>query len=372
MGNHAKLNYIHIFRALAIIIIVAGHCVDSTQEILADFFNVFLKGGTALFVFIAGFLFQYLSDNFSYPIYQKKKFFNVVLPYLLTSVIGITAIFLSSTPGPFADLNKTVQVFMFLTTGFVHNFPTWYIPMTCILFLSAPVLLKLENKIIFNKYSLLFFVLPFFICLSCFVPRYELSFFVTKDMSAWQAYFGYLEKILFDTVLLFPIYILGMFFAKYKDTVIKKIYQKRVFVWTIFVIGCVLQFLLLYYNFLPSRLLFVNVVLILLILGYLRHYDEKIASHSHINNLFGIVADYSFSIFFLHFYFVMRFNKLFENLFHWNNAYLSAENFHLGYWICYSGTKFIVAFFGSFLLAVIIKKLLEKAGVKHTRYFIGA
>ena len=48
MGNHAKLNYIHTFRAVAIIIIVAGHCIYSKQEILNQFFSTFLKGGTLL------------------------------------------------------------------------------------------------------------------------------------------------------------------------------------------------------------------------------------------------------------------------------------------------------------------------------------
>ncbi|MCR4662599.1 MAG: hypothetical protein K5622_01765, partial [Endomicrobiaceae bacterium] len=64
--------YIHIFRAIAIIIIVAGHCFDCPQAILDSLVNVFIKGGTALFVFIAGFLFQYLSDTYTYPTYKKK------------------------------------------------------------------------------------------------------------------------------------------------------------------------------------------------------------------------------------------------------------------------------------------------------------
>lgn len=371
MGTHAKLNYIHIFRAIAIMIIVAGHCFGSHQVILKILLNIILQDGTVMFVFIAGFLFQYLSDNFSYPLYLKKKFFNVVSPYIFTSIIGIT-VMLFYPKNPFIPVNKIIQVGMFLTTGLVHNLPTWYIPMTCVFFLFASILLNLEKKIVFHKYSLLFFILPLLIFLSSFFPRYETSFFVTANMSAWQSYIGYLEKILFNIILFFPVYILGMFFAKYKEIAIKILYQKRLLIWIILIGSCIVHFLLSYYGFLSNRLLFPKIVLTLLILLYLWYYDEKIKAYSHINNGLGIVADYSFSIFFFHYYFVMGFNKIFEHFFHWNTMYLSAENFHLNYWMFYHGIKFVVAFFGSLFTAMLIKKLLEKMGVKHTRYFVGA
>ena len=370
---HAKLNYIHVFRAIAIIIIVAGHCVDSSSSIITNLFGTFIKGGTALFVFIAGFLFQYLSDTFYYPTYLKKKFFNVVLPYLFSSIFGIAMIMLYSEGNPFVSVNKVAQVWMFLTTGFVHNLPTWYIPMTCLFFLSASILLKLEKKTLFNKYSLLFFCLPFFICLTCFVPRFEIIYFVNKQiMTSWQVYVGYLGKILFDTILMFPIYILGMFFATNKEKYIKCVYLKRGLLWTIFVAGCIIHFLLMYYNCLPSRLLFNNVILILLLLGYLWHYDEKIKAHPYINKALGIVADYSFAIFFFHYYFVRGLNRVFIRYLYIDTfLYRSAENFRLDYWILCVIIMFIIAFFGSLFLAMLLKKILEKLGVKHTRYFIG-
>jgi hypothetical protein len=86
----------------------------------------------------------------------------------------------------------------------------------------------------------------------------------------------------------------------------------------------------------------------------------------------GVVADYSFSIFFLHYYFIIGFTKIFKHYINWNYIYLSAENFHFGYWMLYTGMKFVVAFCGSLFVAILIKKILEKLGVKHTRYFIGA
>ena len=43
-------------------------------------------GGTALFIFISGFLFQHLSKKFEYKNYLSKKWTNVILPYLFITV----------------------------------------------------------------------------------------------------------------------------------------------------------------------------------------------------------------------------------------------------------------------------------------------
>ena len=136
MSTHQRLNYIHIFRAIAIIFIVSGHsflleCPNKDLQILL---HEMLANGTVLFVFIAGFLFQYLSDTFEYVPYLKKKFLNVIFPYFLLSSIGIGIKFLFPQTNPFHKADNLTQVFMFLTTGAVHNIATWYIPVICLFF----------------------------------------------------------------------------------------------------------------------------------------------------------------------------------------------------------------------------------------------
>src|ERR1035438_1198168 len=75
------LRYIHSFRALAIIFIVAAHCIA-----LFDWASIpwqrhlvlsLIPNGTVFFVFIAGFLFQHLSYKFEYRRYLKSKLQNV-------------------------------------------------------------------------------------------------------------------------------------------------------------------------------------------------------------------------------------------------------------------------------------------------------
>ena len=74
------MNYINVFRGLAILLIVAGHTMQfgeagSLTERLS--FEVFC-GGTALFIFISGFLFQHLSAKYEFKNYMSKKWTNVI------------------------------------------------------------------------------------------------------------------------------------------------------------------------------------------------------------------------------------------------------------------------------------------------------
>jgi len=90
------LRYIHNFRAIAILLIVAGHCVlgltwgNYKYPLFKNLFIIILMNGTVLFVFIAGFLFQHLSSNFSYQKYLLKKNKYVILPYIICSIPAIS------------------------------------------------------------------------------------------------------------------------------------------------------------------------------------------------------------------------------------------------------------------------------------------
>jgi len=72
------LNYINVFRGLAILLIVAGHSMQFgevgsfAQRLSVEVF----AGGTALFIFISGFLFQHLSGKYEFKNYMKKKWLN--------------------------------------------------------------------------------------------------------------------------------------------------------------------------------------------------------------------------------------------------------------------------------------------------------
>ena len=83
------LGYIHNFRGIAILFVVGGHILLSWPEnehpLAKDVLYSIWQNGTVLFVFIAGYLFQYLIGKYRTFDYWKKKLRYVILPYLLIS-----------------------------------------------------------------------------------------------------------------------------------------------------------------------------------------------------------------------------------------------------------------------------------------------
>jgi len=143
------LRYVHNFRAIAIVIIVAGHAVvtlgQEAHPQQMDFLLDLLDNGTVLFVFIAGFLFEHLSRKFEYRSYLRKKFLNVIVPYLLISAPAILyTVFLTRAdlahPDYLAGTSRAYQiVWMFLTGGGTFNYAVWFVPMITLFYLAAPL-----------------------------------------------------------------------------------------------------------------------------------------------------------------------------------------------------------------------------------------
>jgi len=97
------LRYVHNFRGLAILFIVVAHTMQvltwQDNPELQVFLNVVLQNGSVYFVFIAGFLFQYLSRKYAYKTYLINKLQNVLLPYFLISIPAISYWLLRGGPG---------------------------------------------------------------------------------------------------------------------------------------------------------------------------------------------------------------------------------------------------------------------------------
>ena len=102
-------------------------------------------------------------------------------------------------------------------------------------------------------------------------------------------------------------------------------------------------------------------------LGYLKHYDEKIKAHEKLNHWLDVTAKYSFGLFFVHWYFVVAFRFLFNvpkvipvtDL----TSLFSAIGIACGRYI------FVLAL--SFLSLYLIKTIIKKLKIENTRQFIG-
>ena len=110
-----------------------------------------LRGGTALFVFISGFLFYYLHpDAFDWQRFLRQKLSFVVLPYLVTSAVPVAyyaarhtdwtplhgATGLSALWEPARDFLG--RACTFLANG-SHVVGYWYVPFIMVMFVLSPL-----------------------------------------------------------------------------------------------------------------------------------------------------------------------------------------------------------------------------------------
>lgn len=309
MSSKTKiLNYINVFRGLAILLIVAGHSMQFgeigslTQKISVEVF----AGGTALFIFISGFLFQHLSGKYEYKNYLSKKWTNVILPYLWTAIPGILLCFIYPVKyGNALDgLTPFMQIPLMLSVGRIHNTPAWFIPMIVLFFLSSYVLLKLEKK------GLLYKLLPIFFLVTIFFPRVDVDYNSTLGLSYSAKYFSYLKYVFMGYLHFFSMFVFGMFCSARKD-IIDTFWIYR---WLFIVLMLTTAGLNIYLsiNNIWSNGTISKMFLTIVVLAYLKHYDELLILKVKLNNVLDFVAKYSFGIFFIHWYLFFLYNLIFD------------------------------------------------------------
>lgn len=355
------LNYINVFRGLAILLIVMGHTMqfNGCNPIFSQLNIEMVCGGTALFIFISGFLFQHLSYKFEYKNYLSKKWQNVILPYLFCAIPGLILCFLmpSIYGNSFDGLPIIVQIPMMLSIGRVHNIPAWFIPMITIFFLFSWILLYLERK------NILYKLLPILFLVTIIFNRHDVDYNTVMNLSYTDKYFAYLGYVLTGFVHFFSMYVFGMFCSKYKDSIIDKFYRQRFLYWGLMLISAVVNiYLALNTNY--SNGTISKIFMTILLLAYLKHYDEWLIAHTRINKVLDFLAKYSFGLFFIHWYTFFLYNQFFglQNVL----EYQGVET------LLFVGLRFIAVTLFSLLILWAFKKLLLKINPEaQTRKFIG-
>ncbi len=368
-GGHPELVYITYFRAVAIIFILLGHTLWGRDTIYHSNIVLF-EGGTIFFVFIAGYLFQYLSYKFDYKEYLKKKFFNVFLPNIVT-LFPFAIIFaktLTYTDNPLYYLTEPMRFISSFPCGAFVNGVSWFIWMITMLFLLAPVLLKLEkHKKVW--YTLLLASLIF----SIFVnrPSGNILKYIDSSSGALKIWLVTFYQIYFKSLLhFFSAYIGGMtlctFVQKYPDFIFK--YKKQILavLFSVFIISYIVC---VFFYFRRNRIFFIKMDMMLIIFCLLYIYEKAISSKVWLDKCLKFLAKYSFGIFFLHIYFIKY--ALFRTLSYaqppivwycWKNTIRA---------FLYASAAFWFALLGSLLVLWVIKTILNKFGIKNTRMFIG-
>ena len=137
--------HIHVFRGVAIILIVCAHTIPSldwsASPVLGRIIDGLAHQRSIFFFFIAGYLVQHLSVKFDFKKYMAQKFKTVIIPYLILSIpaIIIFTVFAKRTGmwSWFYLLPVWEQVALFLITG-KHLAPLWFVPTITIFYFFAP------------------------------------------------------------------------------------------------------------------------------------------------------------------------------------------------------------------------------------------
>ncbi|MDO5675795.1 MAG: acyltransferase [bacterium] len=167
------LRSLEYFRGLAIVFIVAGHCYILSEwqfpTVLERSFANVLTAGTALFVFISGFLFHHVFyPRFHYKTFMTKKLWNVLAPYLFFSLFGIT--YALTVHGPYPEFffgpgdswwDRLLRpALLYLLTG-AEVWAYWYIPFIMIVFALSPLFILYIRASLRTRLSLFIALLLF-------------------------------------------------------------------------------------------------------------------------------------------------------------------------------------------------------------------
>lgn len=281
-----KIKYIHLLRGVAIFFIVAIHTnmFVSNDGMWARVYTAFLSEWTAVFVLISGFLFHHLLPRYEAKKYYLSKVKNVIFPYLLISVPAICIyVFGFKNSHAWVDLDYlrtqgiTYQVAFFYLTG-SHLGPLWFIPTLCLIYLTAPVLKILgeSDKYIFGA-ALVSLVVIFF------TRRPD------NDSNAILAYVHFL-----------PVYVVGMFISSRRKFLIES--KNEFFMMAMYGFG-VLLFVFVSIYFRGSADIFQKIFMFLFLAVFFVLLERR-ALFSRFRFALAVLADVSFSIYFIHGYFV--------------------------------------------------------------------
>lgn len=306
-----RLNQFDYFRAIAIIMIVAGHvCMSDmlpNHTLSEQMIVSIMTGGTALFVFISGFFFHHVFyKKFKYKAFMVKKIKNVFIPYaVITTVFFLTYVILQRAAGvslQSAAASQTVdsgwlqvlsQYLTTLTYGQISG-PYWYIPFIMIMFALSPLFLlyiqqNANTRFAINLVSIVFSMLIF------------------------RA--GDNTLILHNTLYFLPMYLLGINYSIHKHVVDNVIAGRTTPLFGIVallafyqvnflgVVGHFLKMDFFTYQGLDTSII-QKIFLCLLCLSFFQKFEDKEIP------LLKLIASASFAIFFIHPFVIRILEKL--------------------------------------------------------------
>jgi acyl-coenzyme A synthetase/AMP-(fatty) acid ligase/peptidoglycan/LPS O-acetylase OafA/YrhL len=145
------IDHVQTMRSIAIMLVVASHSWHALPVWTSTLPYHFFRHVNLMFIFVAGYLFQYLLKNFSFGSYFKVKLQTVLLPYCIVSIPLILIYVLGfKDPAPlhapaWAEDSELMLTLHMLATG-THLAPLWFIPMIMLIYVIAPALRFVDQR----------------------------------------------------------------------------------------------------------------------------------------------------------------------------------------------------------------------------------
>lgn len=346
------LEEINFFRGFAIFCIVWGHLgilfsqhsganFSTGWGVLSSIQGVLVVGNSSIFVFISGFLFFFVfyKRGFDYQKFFKGKILKVFIPWLLITTLFL-AYRVSRDHGSLWDSN-----FVYYGNYFYWSF--WYVPFIMVAFLLSPLHVKfIELK---TKTQILIIITN--IILSMGLGRHNAN--PILSFLFWNTF-----------------YLVGIFTAIHyqrflaSDTLIKQCLCCICFLFIGFLISNPQYVYFSDYRpydvqwFRKIELLVIGKILLALVGTYFFIWFKDNAWR-WCKKVLSVLATYSFSIFFLHQFIILRLER------HLNHTFSSYNFWEI------NGVIFLTTV-ASCVICIIIAYLIKKLTGKYSRMIIGA
>lgn len=343
------VNSFNHFRAIAILFILAGHSFEVNGMIINSVFNTTIKnliaGGTALFVFISGFLFHHIF----YKRYDYKKFMfnkgkNVFVPYLVLGLLPVLMHVMKKTdsfdgyflPNGVGLINEyLIPAFKYYASGrFLTAY--WYIPFVMVTFALSP----LHVKYIKLKFKYQFLITVIFSIVATLIhrPIYNINV---------------IQSVIYFT----PIYLIGITASIHKELIYKYLKGKELYIILAVILLATYQSTLgIGGSYHKDAFIYGGVDLMffqkLLLCFFFMIWLNRFESYN--NRVVNAVASTSFTAFFIHPFILWFIQKL-------DLEFMGTDS-----WFIY---LFFIGILS--LLCVLIAKITKKTIPKYSRFLIG-
>lgn len=193
-----------------------------------------------------------------------------------------------------------------------------------------------------------------------FFPRQDVDYNTVMGLSYSAKYFAYLNYVLFGYLHFFSMYVFGMYLSANKN-IIDKLYNFR---WLFIILMIAASYINLFTPYTNGTV--PKIFLTIIVLAYLKHYDEWLISHEKLNKALDFTAKYSFGIFFIHWYVFFIYNVVFQqaNVLPVTGSYLETFALVLVRFIVVTGVSL-------FILWASKEVLLAHNPETNTRQFFG-